>query len=76
MTQEFIADMLGGRRQSVTMAAGRLQEAGIIHYSRGHIRILDRQGLEAAACECYRVSQDRVRPPAGPLSDYFKILDA
>jgi CRP-like cAMP-binding protein len=55
MTQEFIADMLGGRRQSVTIAAGRLQDAGLIHYSRGHIRILDRQGLEAASCECYRV---------------------
>lgn len=55
MTQEFIANMLGGRRQSVTVAAGRLQDAGLIHYSRGHIQILDRRGLEAAACECYRV---------------------
>jgi CRP-like cAMP-binding protein len=55
MTQEFIANMLGGRRQSVTVAAGRLQAAGLIHYSRGHIEILDRRGLEAAACECYRV---------------------
>jgi len=55
MTQEFISNMLGGRRQSVTVAAGRLQDAGLIHYSRGHIEILDRRGLEAAACECYRV---------------------
>jgi CRP-like cAMP-binding protein len=55
MTQEYIANMLGGRRQSVTVAAGRLQDAGLIHYSRGHIRILDRQGLEAAVCECYGV---------------------
>lgn len=55
MTQEFIANMLGGRRQSVTVAAGLLQDAGLIHYSRGHIRILDRRGLERAACECYPV---------------------
>jgi CRP-like cAMP-binding protein len=55
MTQEFIANMLGGRRESVTVAAGRLQDAGLIHYSRGQIRILNRQGLEAAVCECYHV---------------------
>jgi CRP-like cAMP-binding protein len=55
MTQEFIANMLGGRRESVTVAAGRLQEAGLIHYARGHIKILDRKGLEAAVCECYQV---------------------
>lgn len=55
MTQEFIAHMLGGRRESVTMAAGRLQDAGFIHYARGHITILDRPGLEATVCECYRV---------------------
>jgi CRP-like cAMP-binding protein len=55
MTQEFIAGMLGGRRQSVTLAASRLQSAGLIRYSRGHIRILDRKGLEAATCECFRV---------------------
>jgi CRP-like cAMP-binding protein len=55
MTQEFISNMLGGRRESVTVAAGRLQSAGLIHYSRGHINILDRIGLEANACECYRI---------------------
>jgi CRP-like cAMP-binding protein len=55
MTQEFISNMLGGRRQSVTVAAGRLQDAGLIHYARGHIKILDRAGLQAAACECYQV---------------------
>jgi CRP-like cAMP-binding protein len=53
MTQEFIAHMLGGRRESVTVAAGRLQDAGLIHYARGRITILDRKGLEASACECY-----------------------
>jgi CRP-like cAMP-binding protein len=55
MTQEFIANMLGGRRESVTMAAGRLQAAGLIYYSRGHIKILDRKGLEANVCECYQI---------------------
>lgn len=55
MTQEYIANMLGGRRQSVTVAAGQLQDAGLIHYSRGHIRILDRRGLEGSVCECYGV---------------------
>jgi CRP-like cAMP-binding protein len=55
MTQEAIAEMLGGRRQSVTVAAGRLQDAGLIHYSRGHINILNRPGLEASTCECSRV---------------------
>jgi CRP-like cAMP-binding protein len=55
MTQEFISNMLGGRRESVTVAAGRLQSAGLIHYARGHIKIIDRKGLEAAACECYQI---------------------
>ena len=55
MTQEYISNMLGGRRQSVTVSAGRLQDAGLIEYSRGHIRILDRAGLESAVCECYGV---------------------
>lgn len=55
MTQEFISNMLGGRRESVTVAAGHLQDAGLIHYSRGHIAILDRKGLEATACECYAI---------------------
>jgi Mn-dependent DtxR family transcriptional regulator len=55
MTQEFISSMLGGRRESVTIAAGRLQAAGLIHYSRGHIRILDRNGLERHVCECYQI---------------------
>jgi CRP-like cAMP-binding protein len=55
MTQEFISNMLGGRRQSVTGAAGRLQDAGLIQYSRGHIKILDRNGIENCACECYQV---------------------
>jgi CRP-like cAMP-binding protein len=60
MTQEYIANMLGGRRESVTVAAGRLQDLGVIHYSRGHITILDRQGLEMMVCECYRVVEDEI----------------
>jgi len=55
MTQEFLSHMLGGRRESVTVAAGHLQDAGLIRYSRGQIKILNRQGLEDAACECYRI---------------------
>jgi CRP-like cAMP-binding protein len=58
MTQELIANMLGVRREGVTHAAGRLQENGLISYARGHIRILDRSGLEGAVCECYRVVKD------------------
>ena len=55
MTQELIADMLGVRREGVTVAAGRLQDAGAISYVRGHIKILNRTKLEETVCECYRV---------------------
>jgi CRP-like cAMP-binding protein len=55
MTQELIANMLGVRREGVTEAAGRLQAEGLIHYSRGHIKILDRPALEKRVCECYAV---------------------
>jgi len=55
MTQELIAAILGGRRESVTVAAGRLQDESLISYARGHITILNRQGLEAAVGECYKV---------------------
>ena len=58
MTQELIANMLGVRREGVTAAAGRLQEQGLISYVRGRIQILDRPGLEAAVCECYKVVKD------------------
>ena len=55
MTQELIANMLGVRREGVTEAAGKLQRAGLIRYSRGRIEVLDRPGLEKAVCECYSV---------------------
>ncbi len=55
MTQELIANMLGVRREGVTEAAGNLQKDGVIHYSRGHIKILDRAKLEKRVCECYAV---------------------
>jgi CRP-like cAMP-binding protein len=55
MTQELIANMLGVRREGVTEAAGKIQDAGLIRYARGHITVLDRAGLEARTCECYAV---------------------
>jgi CRP-like cAMP-binding protein len=55
MTQELIANMLGVRREGVTEAATKLQRDGLIRYSRGHITVLDRVGLETRTCECYSV---------------------
>jgi CRP-like cAMP-binding protein len=55
ITQEFLAQMLGSRRATVTLSAGILQKAGLIHYHRGHVEIVDRAGLENVSCECYRV---------------------
>ena len=65
MTQELIANMLGVRREGVTEAARRLQSAGLISYSRGHITVLDRAALERRSCECYAVVKreyDRLLP--------------
>lgn len=60
MTQELIASMLGGRRESVTVAAGHLQDLGAIRYSRGRMSIMDRQLLEQLSCECYEVVKGRL----------------
>lgn len=65
MTQELIANMLGVRREGVTDAAGKLQKAGVIEYSRGHISVLNRPALEKMCCECYAVVKketDRLLP--------------
>jgi CRP-like cAMP-binding protein len=55
MTQELVASMLGVRREGITEAAGKLQQAGVIRYRRGHISVIERSGLEARSCECYAV---------------------
>jgi CRP-like cAMP-binding protein len=65
MTQELISQMLGVRRVGITVAASKLQHDGLIHYSRGHITVMDRPGLEDRACECYQVVKrefDRLLP--------------
>jgi CRP-like cAMP-binding protein len=69
MTQELLASLLGVRRESITQAAGRLQELGHIRYRRGHITVLDAAGLRATACECYGVVKAEMRrlAPAGML---------
>lgn len=71
MTQELLASLLGVRRESITAAALKLQEAGIISYSRGHIRVLNRPLLESRSCECYAIvknEQKRLMPAQPQLS--------
>jgi len=67
-THEFLANMLGANRKSVTLAAQSMQEAGLINYRRGKIQVLDRRGLEKASCECYAIVRERfdafLRPPS------------
>jgi CRP-like cAMP-binding protein len=61
LTQEFLAQMLGTRRSSVTVAAGALQKAGLISYTRGSVTIVDRERLEDAACDCYAIVQRQLK---------------
>ena len=58
LTQEFLAAMLGVRRAGVTVAEGKLRRAGLINFTRGQVTVVDRAGLEAAACECYRTDAE------------------
>jgi CRP-like cAMP-binding protein len=57
LTQEFLAEMLGAQRTTVTLVAGILQESGLIEYRRGHVKILNRENLENVACDCYQVTK-------------------
>jgi CRP-like cAMP-binding protein len=61
LTQEFLSQMLGTRRTSVTVAAGVLQKAGLISYTRGSLTVLNRERLEEAACDCYGIVQQQLR---------------
>ena len=61
MTQELVASMLGVRREVISQAAGKLQDAGVIRYRRGHIAVLERAGLETRACECYAVVKTELK---------------
>ena len=61
LTQEFLAQMLGTRRSSVTIAAGALQKAGLISYTRGSVTILNRKKLEGTACNCYGIVQQQLK---------------
>jgi hypothetical protein len=71
-THEFLANILGANRKSVTLAAQSMQNAGLISYRRGTIQVLDRRGLEGASCECYAVVRERfdafLRPPETAVS--------
>jgi CRP-like cAMP-binding protein len=73
MTQGLVADMLGVRREGVTEAAGKLQHAGLIRFSRGHIVVIDRRALEARACECYAIAK---REYLRLLADYRRAEGA
>ena len=67
LTQEFLSHMLGVRRTSVTLCAHALQAAGLIRYSRGEIRILDRKGLKESSCECYEALREHIDKAALPV---------
>jgi CRP-like cAMP-binding protein len=64
LTHEFLSSMLGVRRAGVSETAGELQRSGLIRYHHGHITIVDRDGLQATACECYRLDRERFDRPS------------
>jgi CRP-like cAMP-binding protein len=66
ITQEFLGQMLGARRSTVSVSAGILQRAGLIRYARGHVTIVDRAGLEAVSCECYSVIRSELERVVEP----------
>lgn len=71
LTHEFIANMLGVRREGITQSAGKLQQKSLIRYSRGKIQIIDKEGLKAEVCECYSVvtsERNRLMPKAAPAN--------
>jgi hypothetical protein len=61
LTQEFLAEMIGSRRSTVTLSAGALKRSGFIDYQRGEVHILDRASLEDSACECYPITRTLLR---------------
>jgi len=76
LTQQGAADMLGVRRETVTEAAGRLEQLGLIHCGRGHIEMLDRAGMQAHACECYAaVKREYERSAPAPLMQLAETCD-
>lgn len=75
-THEFLANILGANRKSVTLAAQSMQNAGLISYRRGTIQVLDRKGLEKASCECYAIVRERfdafLKPPATAVQGHTR----
>ena len=67
LTQEYLALMLGLARPSVTLVMGALQRAGLVSYHRGELTVLDREGLEASACECYAITRAETERLLGPV---------
>jgi CRP-like cAMP-binding protein len=67
LTQEFLAEMLGARRTSVTLVASALKQAGFIRYRRGHISVIDVEGLRDSACECYKTNKAQGKRLIGTL---------
>lgn len=76
MSQQFIADMLGVRRVGITKAAGELQAAGLISYTRGRIHILDKAGLEKRCCECYRFSRQQFSTLLKDVPKFLSVTHA